>query len=448
MSTATPPSTMTPDQKFEARLERWKSTEGKSIETAKAQEAYRARCQRFIDTVHLKQPDRVPVFCSFGGFVADHAGVTHGDMFYDYDKAVKAVIKANTDFDLDYQASSNCLPGKVYDRLGYQLYRWPGAALPNETPFQCVEKEYMRADEYDALIADPEGWCMRAYMPRVFSALAGFQFLPTFFGSTEIPLVPFMFASTGLVPAVREALQAVLDAGQATAEWLAATGKAAAFCQGKLGLPATAGGFTKAPFDFIGDTLRGTKGVMLDMYRQPDKLLAAVDRLVPMAVEMAVSSANNSGNPFILIPLHKGADGFMSDANFRKFYWPSFKAMMLGMIEQGVVPFLFVEGGYNQRLDVIAESGLPAGKTVWMFDHTDMVAAKKKFGSWACIGGNVPASMFKAAAPKDVDEAVKKLMDTVAPGGGYFLAPGAGLDDANPENIRAYLAAGHKYGVY
>ncbi len=442
------PSAPTANDKLEARLKEWTSPEGKPIETAKAKEDYRARAQRFADVVRLKQPDRVPVFCTCGGFVATYAGVSHADMFYDYDKAVKALNKMHEDFDLDYQVASNFLPGKVYDRLGYQIYRWPGGALPKEVPFQCVEAEYMKADEYDALAADPEGFCMRVYMPRVFSALTGFQFLPTFFGSTEIPLVPFMLAPVGLVPPVREAFQAYLDAGEEVAKWLAASGQAAALALGKKGLPATAGGFTKAPFDFVGDTLRGTKGVMLDMYRQPGKLLAALDRLVPMAIEMAVSSANASKNPFMLIPLHKGADGFMSDANFRKFYWPTLKATLLGMIEEGVVPFLFVEGGYNQRLDAIAESGLPPGTTVWMFDHTDMAAAKKKFGSWACIGGNVPVSLFKAGTPKDMDEAVKKLMDIAAPGGGYFVTPGAVLDDASVENVRAYLDAAHKHGAY
>jgi hypothetical protein len=44
------------------------------------------------------------------------------------------------------------------------------------------------------------------------------------------------------------------------------------------------------------------------------------------------------------------------------------------LIEAGTVPYLFVEGGYNQRLDIITDPDIPAGHTVWMFDHTDMEA--------------------------------------------------------------------------
>jgi len=121
---------------------------------------------------------------------------------------------------------------------------------------------------------------------------------------------------------------------------------------------------------------------------------ALVEAITEMREEDAVQLAQEelrSGNPFALIPLHKGADGFMSNADFQKFYWPTLQATLLGLIQEGVVPFLFVEGGYNQRLDVIANSGLPTGRTMWPFDKTNMAAVKQKFGSWACIGGNVPA---------------------------------------------------------
>ncbi len=112
------------------------------------------------------------------------------------------------------------------------------------------------------------------------------------------------------------------------------------------------------------------------------------------------------------------------------------------------MPFLFVEGGYNERLDIIAESGLPAGRTVWLFDRTDMKAVKKFFGSWACFGGNVPASLFYTGTPQEMEACVRTLIETVGQDGGFFLSPGVVVDQARPENVRAYLEAARKYGVY
>ena len=80
-----------------------------------------------------------------------------------------------------------------------------------------------------------------------------------------------------------------------------------------------------APFDFIGDSLRGTQGVILDMYRQPDKLLAAIDLITPIVIKHGIDTCNTTGGVMVHFPLHKGDDTFMSDKQFEKFYWPSLK---------------------------------------------------------------------------------------------------------------------------
>jgi len=440
-------NTLTPDEKFEALWASFISTEGKSFATPEVAQTYQRRVQRLKDVCQLKKPDRVPCILNVGGAIAEYAGVTHGEMMYDYGKAARAVLKFNLDFQPDYQVSGNFMPGKVFDRLGCKTYRWPGNSLPMDTTFQMVEGEYMGADEYDLLIADPESFYMRTYMPRVFKALEGWRMLPTFFGSMEMPMLPLLTGVVGMPP-VQQAFQAFLEAGQATMEWIGASAQVGGQVMAQLGATSSMGAFTKAPFDIIGDTLRGTRGIMLDMYRQPDKVLAAADRLVPIAIQMGVQGALISQNPIVMIPLHKGADGFMSNEDFAKFYWPSFKALLLGLINEGVVPFLFVEGGYNQRLDIIAESGLPAGKTMWMFDQTDMVAVKEEFGGWACFGGNVPASLFHAGTPQQIEDYAKNLIDTVGQDGGYFLSPGAVIDQARPENLKAFINVAREYGVY
>ncbi len=440
-------SKMTPDEKLQHRLAGYVATEGKPFATPEAAALYKERAQRYVDVLQLKQPDRVPRAPAIGDFVANYTGLTKAEFFYDYDKSVAAFIKFSRDFDLEYSAAGNFYPGKVFERMGYNLYRWPGGALPENTTFQYVEKEYMPADEYDALISDPEAWALKQYMPRVFNNLSGLSMIPSFFGSAELPFVGFMMVNYG-IPPVQAALQTLIDAGNLTMEYMAAMGKMGAVTMGELGLAGTLGGFTKAPFDYLGDSLRGTRGVLMDIYRRPEKVLAACEALVPMAISMGVGAANGSGLPFCFIPLHKGADGFMSNPDFEKFYWPTLKAVILGLIQEGVVPSMFVEGGYNQRLDILAESGLPAGKTMWMFDQTNMADAKKKIGSWAAIGGNVPASMFKTGTPQQMEDYVKKLIDTCAPGGGFYIAPGVVLDDSTPEALHNFLKYAKEYGKY
>lgn len=438
---------MTPDERFEARFERWMSTENKIFASDETARTYERRARRYYDIIMLRQPDRVPCIFTAGGLMPRYAGMTCGDFFYDYEKTAQAHRKFYDDFVVDYQTAGGSLPGTVLDRLGYTLYSWPGGDLPEDRPFQFNEKEYMRADEYDDLIADPEAFMFRAFMPRAFGALEGLRDMPLLLGATEIPYLPGLIAPFA-APAMKEALTALMEAGQGVMEWMGFMGRIGGELRSERGLPAVTGGASKAPFDFLGDSLRGTRGIMLDMYRQPEKVLAACDRLVPHAVKMAVQGANASGTPVVRFTLHKGADNFMSGKDFERFYWPSLRTVLLGVIEEGIVPSIFVEGAYNQRLDIIADTGLPKGKTLWHFDQTDMAAAKKKIGGWACIGGNVPISLFKAGTPEQVEDAVKELMDVAAPGGGYFIAPGAALDDAEMPNVRAFLKAARDYGIY
>jgi hypothetical protein len=331
--------------------------------------------------------------------------------------------------------------------LDVQNYRWPGHGTPPDTSYQCVEGEFMTADDYDPLITDPSNFFMRTYLPRVLGALGPWQMLGPWTDIVELPFVGMALIPVG-IPDVQQAFQTFLEAGQEIMKWITAVGAIEGASIAGLGLPPTIGGFTKAPFDILGDTLRGTRGIMLDMYRQPDKLITAMERLVPIAIDMGVRNANANDNPLVFIPLHKGADGFMSNEDFKKFYWPTLKAVILGLIEAGAVPYLFVEGGYNQRLDIITDPDIPAGHTVWTFDHTDMNEVKKKLGGWACFGGNVPGSLLKAGTPQQVEDYVKKLIDDVAQDGGYILVNGAVLDDAKAENFHAMIDTGKAYGKY
>ena len=147
-----------------------------------------------------------------------------------------------------------------------------------------------------------------------------------------------------------------------------------------------------------------------------------------------------------MMPLHKGDDAFMSDKQFETFYWPTFRRLLLGMVEEGLVPFPVAEGSYNRRLEYISD--LPRSGVVWMFDQTDMANAKKTVGKVSCICGNVPVSIAYTGTAGEMKEYCRKLIETCAPGGGFILSGGSTFDMARPENLRAMMAAAREYGVY
>jgi uroporphyrinogen-III decarboxylase len=182
------------------------------------------------------------------------------------------------------------------------------------------------------------------------------------------------------------------------------------------------------------------------MYRRPDKVLKALERITPLAIKQGIRGAEASGIPTVFMPLHKGADGFMSDAQFRKFYWPSFKEVILGFAEQGILAFPFCEGGYNQRIEYLKE--LPKESSFWLFDRTDMAKVKEAIGDKIGIAGNVPAGLILTGTPQAVEEYCKNLIDTVGKGGGYMMGWGTALDEGKADTMHAMIDFTKKYGVY
>ena len=438
-------------QKYEYLKSSMLSTENRAFKSKEVAQTYIRRTKRWLDVIELKEPDRVPNFLMCGPITAKGYGLTQKDMFYNGSKVAKAALKFQEEFNPEFGSIALGMSGKAFDILGLNVMRWPGSsrgdALPDNTPYQHIETEVMPAEDYDELIRNPEGYLLRSYYPKIYDGLKGLSDLTNVFSGVEPSMGFGLIVNMGMGP-VREALETIFKATDKMIEHMLPGVLTSVKIASQYGTTSLMGGMAFAPFDILGDTLRGTKGIMLDMFRQPDNVLAACEALTPMAIVMATKGMLGTGASFVMIPLHKGADGFMSDEQFEKFYWPSFKAMLLGIIEAGMIPIPFVEGSYNRRLDIIADSGLPKGKTAWWFDRTDMKKAKEKFGSWACIGGNVPSSLFLTGTPQEMEDYCKRVIDICAPGGGYFLAPGAIVDQVNPEVLHTYLDSTKKFGVY
>jgi uroporphyrinogen-III decarboxylase len=439
---------MTTDEKLETMLKLWSAPPNVKFKDDRAKEAYKVRFDRLIDTVLLrKQPDRIPVVPMTGFFPAFNVGLTPYDVMYDYGKLKQAWTKYVFEYEPDaHGGAAMAVPGKMYDILDYKLYAWAGHGLPHTSAYQALEGEYMKADEYADLIDDPSDYFRRTYLPRAFGALQPFTSLTPL---TNILEMYGGFAGFGIlpygIPPVQAAQKALMEAGSEALKWgtvmMEFDNEMAA-----AGFPNFFGGGTKAPFDILGDTLRGTRGIMLDLYRQPQKILEAVEALTPIGIKMGVSAARQNGNPVVFIPLHKGADGFLSEAQFRKYYWPSLLKLLEGLVKEGCIPFPWAEGSYNSRLEIIKES--PQARVIWGFDATDMAKAKQILGDFCCITGNVPMSLLKIDSVKEVEVYVKHLIEVAGPGGGYIMMNGAVIDEANIANVKAMIDYSKQYGVY
>ncbi|MDP6175726.1 MAG: uroporphyrinogen decarboxylase family protein, partial [Rhodospirillales bacterium] len=202
---------------------------------------------------------------------------------------------------------------------------------------------------------------------------------------------------------------------------------------------------TTAPFDLFADYYRGSKEAMLDMYRRPDLLLEAMEKARILLIRDAISACESKAGDHVFIPLHWGLDNFMSPEQFETFFWPQLRQMIFDLIDADLVPFVFWEGECGKRLETIGD--IPKGKAIYKFEQTDLFRAKEVLGDTVCIQGNVPASLFNTAQPEEMDAFCRKLIEGVAPGGGFILDGAVSIpDEAKYENVVAYAEAARKYG--
>jgi uroporphyrinogen-III decarboxylase len=409
------------------------------------QALYKARERRTLDAIALNIPDRVPITASFYFFPARYYGCTFQEMMYDLDKLFDVNLRVVQEFEPDLAQSPFAVipPGSVLDTLDYKQMVWPGGQLGPNVPFQFVEGEYMKAEEYDHFLSDPIDFVIRRFWPRIAGSLQGLEKLPTFRNAT-------FYMSTGIFSLFGlSEMQSILDTMNKVGREFNKFGRYARRFEKKMkaeGYFSQAGGYTQAPFDTLGDGLRGTRGLMLDMFRRPDMVTKACEKLLPMEIDRGISAARRSGGKFVFIALHKGLDGFMSQQQFDRFYWPTLRELIVALINEGLIPYVFWEGKCDSRLE--AMKNIPAGKAIYRFEGTDMRKAKDALRDRVCVRGNVPISLLATGTPEDVKAYCKTLIDYAGKGGGFIMDASAHVTEAKPENLRVMFEYTKEYGVY
>ena len=408
---------------------------------------YTERQKRLQDAADLKRPDRIPIQIMMSYMLAEIGGITNQEMLANPAKAQELLEKAALEYQPD--SISGTLPSdpRPFVMLGDRMTRWPGHGLGPNGQYQFVEHEFMKAEDYDDFMDDPSDWAIRVYLPRAFSGLEGFSLLPPL-GMSLFGCYNLLNAGTLNKPSLLASFEAYYKAIKLVAEGdeLAAKNMQRMTA---LGFPPGVFGGTnvEAPFDFMSDTLRGMRGIMLDILQRPEKLLAAEEKVSRIQLKHAIGVSRTSGMKSVMMPLHRGSDGFMSLSQFERFYWPQLKNVILTLIDHDIRVSIFYEGVWDQRLKYLAE--LPRGKTIGMFQASDIFKVKEVLGDTMCIIGGMPNSLLRGGTVAEVWEHTRKVCEVAGKGGGFIMSTGvAEMAGSKPELVKAWVDATREFGVY
>ena len=407
---------------------------------------YQERLKRVEDAIAVKEPDRIPFIPQAQTFPYVRQGHTMAQVLYDIDLALDDNIKYHLDFEPDMGRSVNEVmagEGPMLEKMGVKFLRWagqPGVNIDENSIHQFIEKEYLEEDEYDHILKDYSGWIVNNYLPRSYGLLECLETLniPGMVRGKPGPLIR-QFKN----PKIAEAVSILGDLAK---QYITLDAKIAEHDKKlkELGFPPHVGGGCTTAFDMLSDSLRGTLGIMMDVITQPDEVLEAVDQFHERNIQL-VRKMYGAGlvDGAWFIPMHKGFDGFLSPAQYEKFYYPTLKGLVEEIVKCGGTPIVYTEGKYDSRMEMLSD--LPANKVVINIEDCNMKEAKRILGGNHCLSGGFKYSILKSEDPDKIKDEVKKFLDIVAPGGGYIFDIDYTIDDVSDKAFGALVDAVKAY---
>ncbi len=393
------------------------------------EQLYQQRLARYTAAMRNEKPDRIPIRPFVAEFIARYAGFTCQDVVHDYEKAFEATRKCAAEFDWDATVSNMVFVWTgLTQAISLKYYAIPGIHLPADKAFQYLEppegNAWMTDADYDALIEDPTGYLYNIWLPRVADDVA----------------------TPGEPSTMRNNLSFV-KGGMAMMQYFGGLAQQGERLKTETGTVSAIAGILKAPFDIIADKLRGYKGLCMDLFRQPDKVVAACEALAPNLLEVAAMTADPLRQVPVGLWMHRGCMPFLSPDQFERFYWPTLKWIICELHNRGIQTLFYAEGEWNPNLKYIAE--LPERSIVYHVDRGDIEEVHRAVGHKFCLSGGIPNDVLAFGTPDDVRSECKRVIDAVAGDGGYIMDASAIMqDDTRPENLRAMTDFTRQYGQY
>ncbi len=403
------------------------------------------RYKRIHTAWTLGIPDRVPVNCPMGYFPGRYAGIPFSAAYDDFDAWYDACEKTLQEFRPDTFGGSGYQSGKALAMLGLKTIKWPGFGVNPNHIHQTIEIDGLKADEFDLYMKDSNDYMIRVQLGRISDKLKSLGKIPSLYELLHGPVAPQLLAMVLTDPEVEETIALLQESGREMRKVQEKQDKLQELMRSYGYYPTRMVG-ALPPFDIVSHSLRGMHGTMLDMFRQPDKLVELCEFVLEEELEKTPLIPDENGDIRIFMTNTRGADEFLSGEQFDKFYWPTFKKLVVTLCERGAMPNIFFEGHFDRHIEYLLD--FPKGKFTAGFEATDIFRAKEILKNHCCISGNVPVSLLQAGTKEAVIAYCKKCIDVVGKDGGYILSPSTSVEDVKPENLKAMIDFTKEYGVY
>jgi hypothetical protein len=371
--------------------------------------------ERIQAAIALQPVDRVPITPKIDtSYAARSHGVKIAEVVRNADRGRDVLVQTFDDLG-GFDAAPNAGMNDIGFGMMGMITKLPGYHLGEDDLWQLDEQDIMQPEDYDFIVQN--GW--NAYLGMAYARV---------WERGHMPVPPDQFMGR---------LIEMGDRGIADMQFWEAKG-----------VPTSTGMGAFVPFESFRFS-RSLKELIADLYRHPEKVMAAseayMEEQVPMGIGMfqAVKGATKWG--YLGSFMGQASATMLSPRFFNKFFWPYEKRIVNSLLEAGITPWLHSDSNWTSFLEYFLE--LPKGKVVLDIDSlTDIFKAKQILKGHMCIAGDVPPALLKLGTTDEVIAYTKKLIDLVGEDGGFILSSGCSVPvDANPENVKAMVDTGKNY---
>ncbi|MHA1265755.1 MAG: uroporphyrinogen decarboxylase family protein [Candidatus Helarchaeota archaeon] len=383
---------------------------------------YREKFDRIQNAIYLKPYDRPPVALEYDILPARLTGISAIDYFYNQKLGNEKFLETNRYFDFDGVFFPFAGFGELIKVVDLHVLKMPGTfGLSDDQMYQLIETNYMKEEEYDEFLADGTKYIGKKILPQMAGLFK--KRWPSFVLGLFKTIIKLQSFSHNLI----NVLNKTEEAGTPI------------FCGSLVG-------FSGVPYDYLADFFRGLRGISRDIHRIPEKVKLLANKIEPYMVLIAKLMADTTGVTNIFMPLHRGDANFLSFRQFEEFYWPSFKKLLLDLIDLNLVPIPSFEGYWTADHFRLFKEELPKCKIIFNLDGpTDIFMAHDILAGHSCLMGNVNHQDLVIGTPEKVKAYCRKLIDHFSETG-LILSPGIGLpENAKMENIHAMVEAAKEY---
>ena len=238
-----------------------------------------------------------------------------------------------------------------------------------------------------------------------------------------------------------EDIQKAIDEQTLFVQYLNRIGK---IMQDEYGLPPYSApkGYGYIGLDFMFNTIRGIRGLSMDIRKDKAALKEACAALNEIYYKPGIEALRNSTTgPDMTAAFDYDltllCHTILNNRQFEELLWPFMKETFDVLAEKKMTVRLFMEGSSKRFWDYFKD--LPKGLIVMHPEADDVFEIRKELPNVAIMGG-MPVQLLGNGTKEECVDRVKCLFDELGKDGGFILSQDKMVsfrNDAKPENVKA-----------